>query len=78
MTESDFIWRSISEDDFISDNTDLTLRVEQMDYNYWWYSVSQRSGKVELWSSNSDLSKPKTLEEAQAKATEKALEKYYE
>lgn len=79
MTESDFIWRSIAEDDLISENTDLILRVEQMDTNYWWYSVSERSGdKDELWSSNSDTSKPKTREEAISRAVEKAITYLYE
>ena len=79
MTESDFIWRSIAEDDLISDNTDLILRVEQMDTNYWWYSVSKKEGdKEELCSSNDDVKKPKSVQEAMIRATEKAITYFYE
>ena len=33
------IWECLSDDDFIIKSGDYTLRVEQMDFQQWWYQV---------------------------------------
>ena len=33
------IWENLSDDDFIIKSGDYTLRVEQMDFQQWWYQV---------------------------------------
>lgn len=39
FTDDEFLWESISIDDFICKINDYTLRVEQMDKGRWWWRV---------------------------------------
>ena len=39
-------WENLSDDDFISIQGDYKLRVEQMDYDCWWWEVYYKDDPV--------------------------------
>lgn len=47
LKRKDLIWKKIGENDFICERGHYTLRVEQMDKNYWWWCVYSSGNEVD-------------------------------